>query len=476
MVNPMSSTMHGQQIEIRDVTHKHTPEVRTAARNKIYVRSVTGNVESIRRITGFLFLALFFLLPWITYSGSQAILLDFSEQRFHLFGLTLWPQDLTLLAWLFIVSAFALFFVTALWGRVWCGFMCPQTVFTFLFVWIEEKVEGARNKRIHLDKQPWSVHKLLKKTVKHGAWLTLALITAVTFVGYFMPVRTLTSDLVGAELAFWPMFYVVLFTFCTYGNAGWMREMMCTHMCPYSRFQSSMFDNDTVTVTYNRERGEGRGPRSKKLSVEQYKSKGLGDCIDCNLCVQVCPTGIDIRNGLQYECINCGACVDACNDVMSKMGYQQGLISFASLNALKGKASTLLRPKVIGYFVVLTLMVVAMSFDIVTRPPLDIDVVRDRTSLYRETFDGGVENVYTLVIMNKAQYAQQFSIDVVGLMTPTLHGDLTVNIEGGQLIRHPITVRLDNQNIRQAVTAFSFTITNQDGVQVSSDSTFIFRF
>ena len=254
----MSKAIPGKQIEIIEVTHNS---------RKIYIRAVKGKIETLRRYTGLVFLALFLLLPWVTYQGQQAILFDFVAQRFHLFGLTLWPQDLTLLAWLFIVSAFALFFVTALWGRVWCGFMCPQTVFTFLFVWVEEKIEGARNKRIHLDAEPWSINKGLKKVSKHGAWAAISLITAFTFVGYFTPIRPFFVEIVSFELTFWAVFFVLFFALCTYGNAGWMREVMCTHMCPYSRFQSSMFDNDTLTVTYDKQRGEGRGPRPKKLSM-----------------------------------------------------------------------------------------------------------------------------------------------------------------------------------------------------------------
>ncbi|WP_099035778.1 cytochrome c oxidase accessory protein CcoG [Lacimicrobium alkaliphilum] len=467
--------MQGKPIQIRNITPGGAVEIHPTSRKKIYIRSVMGKIERLRRGTGLLFLSVFLLLPWLSYAGQQAILLDFTAQRFHLFGMTMWPQDLTLLAWLFIVSAFALFFVTALWGRVWCGFMCPQTVFTFLFVWIEEKVEGARNKRIHLDHQPFSLQKVLKKSVKHSLWLVIATITALTFVGYFTPIKTLVADFATFELGFWPLFFIVFFTLCTYGNAGWMRETMCTHMCPYSRFQSSMFDNDTVTVTYDRARGESRGPRPKKLSAEQVKTMGLGDCIDCNLCVQVCPTGIDIRNGLQYECINCGACVDACNGVMAKMGYEPGLISFTSANALKGKAAALLRPKVIGYFIVLLCMIAALSFELITKKPLDIDVVRDRANLYRETLNGSIENVYTLVIMNKEQHAQKVSISTEGLPKPVFHGKLSLTIEGGQMVRHPITIELDSQSIEQAVTPFSIIVTNESGDAVNSDSTFIFR-
>lgn len=471
----MSIPVHGQQIDILDITEAGATKVQPAQQDKIYVRSVKGKIESLRRVSGLFFLVLFLALPWISYAGQQAILLDFGAQRFHLFSLTLWPQDLTLFAWLFIISAFALFFVTTLWGRVWCGFMCPQTVFTFLFVWVEEKVEGARNKRIHLDRQPLSARKVVKKSIKHGLWLFIAFITAFTFVGYFTPIKALASDLLSFELAILPLLFLVFFMFCTYGNAGWMREIMCTHMCPYSRFQSSMFDNDTVTVTYDSARGEGRGPRSKKMGAETRQQKGLGDCIDCNLCVQVCPTGIDIRNGLQYECINCGACVDACNGVMTKMEYEKDLISFTSANALEGKPSSIVRPKVIGYFLVFVAMIAALSFDIAIRKPLDIDVIRDRNSLYRETLSGGVENVYTLAIMNKTQSKQVVTISVSGLAGAVVHGSRALQVEGGQLLRHPITVEVDSEQVNQSVTPIKIKITNENGDEVSSESTFIYR-
>jgi cytochrome c oxidase accessory protein FixG len=463
----MSKAISGNQVKIVDVTHNSS---------KIYVRAVKGKIETLRRYTGLVFLALFSLLPWVTYQGQQAILLDFVAQRFHLFGLTLWPQDLTLLAWLFIVSAFALFFVTALWGRVWCGFMCPQTVFTFLFVWVEEKIEGARNKRIHLDAQPWSIDKVVKKVSKHGAWTVISLITAFTFVGYFTPIRPFFVEIVSFELTFWPVLFVLFFALCTYGNAGWMREVMCTHMCPYSRFQSSMFDNDTLTVTYDKQRGEGRGPRPKKLSKAEYQQKGLGDCIDCNLCVQVCPTGIDIRNGLQYECINCGACVDACNGVMSNMGYEKGLIAFTSENALKGKKTSLLRPKVIGYLLVLIVMVSALVLDVVMREPLDIDVIRDRTSLYRETINGDIENVYTLVIMNKTQHEQRVKISIQGLTDGRIQGLTDVIVPSSQLIKHPISVAVSEEYVQAGTTPFSIIVSNEDGEGSRAESTFISPF
>lgn len=469
-----SNVIPVHNIEVKNPVKSVKVTSNASANDKIYIRAVKGKIETFRRIFGFVFLAMFALLPWLTYNGQQAVLLDFSAQRFHFFGLTLWPQDLTLFAWIFIIAAFALFCVTAIAGRVWCGFMCPQTVFTFLFVWVEEKVEGGRNKRIHLDNQPMHAGKLARKLSKHLLWLTIALLTALIFVGYFYPIDTLFINFATFELDFWPLFYVALFTLCTYGNAGWMREIMCTHICPYSRFQSSMFDKNTFSVTYDRARGEGRGPRSKKLGKEERHANGLGDCIDCNLCVQVCPTGIDIRNGLQYECINCGACVDACTDVMNKMNYEPGLIRFTSESALEGSAPNILRPKVVGYFLVLCLMMGLLFIDIYTRPSLDLDVVKDRRSLHRVSSEGAIENSFTLILMNKSQKTQDFNIDIEGLHDAHLIGSVQVRVAPGELVSHPMSVSLPVEKIVDTVSPFHFVITNAQREKAMQNSTFIY--
>jgi cytochrome c oxidase accessory protein FixG len=441
---------------------------------KIYVRAVKGVIETFRRYVGVFFIGIFLLIPWLTFNDQQAVMLNFVEQRFHFFNVSLWPQDLTIFAWVFIIAAFTLFFITVIFGRVWCGFMCPQTVFTFLFVWVEEFVEGTRHKRIHLDKQNFSIAKLTKKSVKHFSWLCIALITSLTFVGYFMPIRELFHDFLTINLSFWPAFYIALFMFCTYANAGWMREIMCTHICPYARFQSAMFDKDTYTVTYNDVLGEGRGPRSKKLSKTQYNDKGLGDCIDCNLCVQVCPTGIDIRNGLQYECINCGACVDACNDVMSKMDYPLDLISFTTQSTLSGEPPRITRPKVIGYFVVLIIMTGALVFDMVTRKTLDVGIIRDRNTLFNETFSGEILNVYNVLVRNKGQTMQNYQISLDGLPNAYIIGETNVTVNASQHLVQPITVAIDPQYLTESITGFKIVISNQQGDAAKQETNFIY--
>ena len=473
-----------EQIRVKDITpikiEKSAVQITKptyAARNRIYVRSVKGMLESFRRIFGVIFLGIFAIAPWIQYQGNQAILFDLAQQRFSIFSLTLWPQDLTILAYIIIVAAFALFFVTTFAGRVWCGFMCPQTTWTWIYIWFEEKFEGNRNKRIKLEQRKMDADKLIRKGAKHIAWISVALFTALTFVGYFVPINELFINFFTFNTGFWVAFWVIFFAVCTYGNAGYMREIMCTHICPYARFQSAMFDKDTYTVSYNATRGEQRGPRPRKLTPDEVHEKGLGDCIDCNLCVQVCPTGIDIRNGLQYECINCGACVDACNGVMDKMGYDKGLISFTSEHQLAGGITKIIRPKLIGYAIVLALMSGLLMYDILSRVPLEVDIIRDRNSLDRETNEGLIENVYTLKILNKSQLSQTYSVAVMGLTDPTFIGDTSITVQGGGVYTLPISIAVAPDNLKIGTQKIHFKVTtsvNGSIVEVEEPSTFIF--
>ncbi|MGS2721674.1 cytochrome c oxidase accessory protein CcoG [Paraglaciecola aestuariivivens] len=447
-------------------------------RSRIYVRAVTGMLENIRRFFGLLFLGIFVILPWLQFNQQQAILFDLAAQRFNIFGLTLWPQDLTLLAWILIVAAFALFFVTSFAGRVWCGFMCPQTTWTFIYIWFEEKIEGSRNKRMKLDQRKMDFDKFWRKTTKHLAWVAVALFTSLTFVGYFTPIDQLFVNFFTFNSSFWLVFWVLFFTACTYGNAGWMREIMCTHICPYARFQSAMFDKDTFTVAYNKTRGETRGPRGRKATAEENHAQGLGDCIDCNLCVQVCPTGIDIRNGLQYECINCGACVDACNGVMEKMNYPKGLISFTSETQLAGGQTKLLRPKLIGYATVLLLMLGLLVFEIMTRSPLEVDVIKDRVPMYRETGNGLIENVFTVKILNKSQISQRYQVSVIDLDGHVYIGEDQALVAGGEVFNLPISIAINPDKLTQEVTEFHFLVKSinqaENPIEVKQLSKFVY--
>ena len=385
---------------------------------KIYPRSVSGRFARWR--WGFVFLTqlVFYGLPWLEWGQRQAVLFDLASRRFYILGYVLYPQDFIYLTGLLVLSALSLFLFTAVAGRLWCGFSCPQTVYTEIFLWIERKVEGDRSARMRLDGRPMSLEKLGKKALKHGLWIALALWTGFTFVGYFTPVRELALEIVELRMGSWEVFWVLFYGFATYGNAGFMREQVCKYMCPYARFQSAMFDRDTLIVSYDQARGEPRGARSRAANPMQL---GLGACVDCTLCVQVCPTGIDIRNGLQYECIGCAACVDVCDSVMDKMVYPRGLIRFTTQNGVNGGWSRrriwsrVFRPRVLVYGVVLLALFLGLLFSLVARTPLKVDVVRDRATLARIVAGGKLENVYRLQIMNATERAQRYRITATGL-------------------------------------------------------------
>jgi cytochrome c oxidase accessory protein FixG len=364
---------------------------------KIYPRQVTGRFARLREIAVWVLLGLFYLLPWITIGGKQAMLFDLPARKFYLFGLTFWPQDFVYLALLLITAGLSLFFFTALAGRLWCGFACPQTVWTEVFIWIERWIEGDRPKRMKLDAAPWTTGKVLRKTGKQAVWIVFAAWTGFTFVGFFTPIRELGQNVLTLSLGPWETFWTIFYAFATYGNAGFLREQVCKYMCPYARFQSAMFDQDTLIISYDTERGEPRGGRRK--SVDRAAA-GLGDCINCTLCVQVCPTGIDIRDGLQYECIACAACVDVCDQVMDKMEYPRGLIRYTTENALKHGDTRIFRPRVLVYGLLLLAIFTGTVWSMTTRVPLRADLIRDRNALYRELPGGVVENVYTLKITN----------------------------------------------------------------------------
>ncbi|HYD95824.1 MAG TPA: cytochrome c oxidase accessory protein CcoG [Noviherbaspirillum sp.] len=413
------------------------------AREEIYPREIQGRYTTWRWIFVWLTQIVFYGLPWLSWNDRQAVLFDLTARKFYLFGLVLWPQDFIYLALLLIVCAFALFLFTAVAGRVWCGYSCPQTVYTEIFMWIERKIEGTRSARMRLDKQPMSVEKFTRKSAKHLAWGLVALWTGFTFVGYFTPVHELLAEAATLSFGPWEWFWVLFYGFATYGNAGWLREQVCTYMCPYARFQSSMFDSDTLVITYDRERGEPRGGRSKSA-----KSSSLGDCIDCSMCVQVCPTGIDIRNGLQYECIGCAACVDACNSVMDKIGAPRGLVRYATDNAMKDKLTPqqirrrALRPRVLIYSAIMLVIITASVVSLMMRTPVKMDVIRDRGSMGREVEDGMIENVYRLQIMNTDERPHKYKISVSGIDSIALASPDEVELKGTEARAVPVRVRV----------------------------------
>lgn len=402
-----------------------------ASHEKIYPRSVSGYFSNWRWGMVFLTQLVFYGMPWLEWGQRQAVLFDLGARRFYIFGLVLYPQDFIYLTGLLVISALSLFLFTAVAGRLWCGYACPQTVYTEIFLWIEKKVEGDRSVRLRRDAQPWSIQRLGRKSEKHFLWLAVALWTGFTFVGYFTPIKELGLEFVQMRMSSWEVFWTFFYGFATYGNAGFMREQVCKHMCPYARFQSAMFDKDTLIVTYDEERGEPRGTRSRKADPQALN---LGSCVDCTLCVQVCPTGIDIRKGLQYECIACGACADVCDTVMDKMGYEKGLIKYTTQNALKHhwtKSETwrhVFRPRVLIYATILTAIVIAMFVSLAMRTPFKVDVVRDRGVMARSVAGGKIENVYRLQVMNATEMTQRYKISVSGLTGLLVASDDTVSV------------------------------------------------
>lgn len=468
--------MNDKQIKVKNIpadSKKAAPVDRFNPKNKIYVRAVYGLHQLLRQRLGFLGMAAFMLLPWINYNGQQAVLFDIFNQQFNIFSFTFWPQDLTILAFILMIAAFALFLVTTFYGRVWCGYTCPQTVWTFIFIWFEEKFEGSANQRKKLDQRKMDFDKFWRKTAKHACWILFSLYTAISFVGYFTPIRELIPDLLTFSAGGYAVLNIVVFTVCTYGNAGWMREIMCLHICPYARFQSAMFDKDTFTVSYDAERGESRGPRGRK---QDPKELGLGDCIDCNLCVQVCPTGIDIRDGLQYECINCGACIDACDEVMERMKYPKGLISYTTERNLESsdEKTKAVRPKLIGYIIILLILTTALGVTIATRQTMDLDIIRDRNQLYRENVDGLIENTFTLKVLNKSQQSQTYRIELQGLKNYKVIGSQEITVEAGHSHSVPLSVVIDPYDLTKPVTSFNFVIspTNNPEDTLSQESNF----
>jgi polyferredoxin len=466
-----------------------------AAERKIYPRDIRGRHDALRRIAVFVLLGMYYVFPWLSWDGRQAVLFDLPARKFYVFGLAFWPQDFIFLALLLMIAGLALFFFTAVAGRLWCGYACPQTVWTETFLWMERWVEGDRARRIKLDAAPWTPEKIARKSAKHTLWLVFASWTGFTFVGFFTPIHDLAAR---APFGWsgWEAFWIVFYSLATWGNAGFLREQVCKYMCPYARFQGAMFDKNTLIIAYDALRGEPRGSRKRGLGSVQERARGLlspevaerwlaianlrpsaaakqlearsttgayerssdalaaglplppapppealGDCIDDTLCVQVCPTGIDIRNGLQYECIACGACVDACDSVMDRMGFPRGLIRHTTHNALVGQPTRVLRPRVIVYGLLLLSLIVGWGWGVMHREPLIAEALRDRNALYR--IDGDVvENVYTLKLVNKQESAQRFRVTLENGAPVLLPGGaLTVDAGPGAVVNVPLTLQ-----------------------------------
>ena len=437
-----------------------------ATKKRIHPRFTDGFYQRIRVFSMYFLLALFLILPWIKYDGRQAIWFDVPSQHYYIFGLTLFPQDFFFVAAFFIIAAFTLFMVTVYAGRVWCGYACPQTIWVHLFQHVEKWVIGDRNKRIKFDKEPNSASKIAKKLLIYFIWMLMSLITASTFVSYVSGTEALYGSwqfIGGIPFPDWPTWVWIsmfIFTFATYANAAYMREFMCIHICPYGRFQSVMFDKDTLIVSYDYNRGEPRGPRKKGTHPET-----VGDCIDCTMCVQVCPTGIDIRDGLQVECIQCAACVDACNDIMDKVGYPRGLIRYTTERQLvENEQSRYLRPKLFAYLLLLSVLIGVVGYALIDRVPLQIDVRGDRNQLSSMNAEGQIVNSYIIKVTNKTQAPHDYVLSITAPKGFTLNTRFeSIPLDAGESYDMPVSIAADPQAIEQTEVPVVFNIDSKDG-------------
>ncbi|MGV8838232.1 cytochrome c oxidase accessory protein CcoG [Cellvibrio sp.] len=438
---------------------------------QIVTRSFSGRFRNLRILGAGVLALLFFGTSWINWNGHQAILWDLDTRQFHVFGTTFWPQDFMLLSLVMIIGAFLLFAVTMVAGRVWCGYTCPQSVWTWAFMWVENITEGDRNQRIKLNSAPASFSKIAKRSAKHSVWLAMSIATGIAFVGYFIPVRELTVNLLQLEWFSTSAIWVFIVAALTYLNAGWVREKVCLHMCPYARFQSVMFDRDTLVISYDAARGDTRGSRKKD---EDPKALGLGDCIDCYMCVQVCPTGIDIRDGLQMDCIGCAACIDACDEVMDKMGYARGLVSYTSEAALAGEPTRMLRPRLVAYTTAIVIMLGALWFALDARELVDMSVVKDRTVLYRKNSDGDIVNVYRLKITNKTQMPAHYELHIANDARLSLARNFTLDLKPGEIVDMPMSVVMKGTSAESGMTHFDFVLVDSNKLSTREAANFIY--
>jgi cytochrome c oxidase accessory protein FixG len=440
---------------------------------KIYPMWVDGSYQRWRRVMLLVLLLIFYVSPWLTWNGQRGVHFDLEHRRFTLFFVTFVPEEFYLLAWALIIAAFTLFFVTVVAGRIFCGWACPQTVWSLVYFTIEYLVEGDRSARIRLDNGRWSAERIRKKALKFGLWGLLALSISITFMGYFQPLPEFLPRLFAGDLSTTEWAVIGLPAVATFMMQGVLREQVCFHMCPYARFQSVMFDRDTLIIAYDAERGEPRGKRRRGVEPEEA---GLGSCIDCKKCVSVCPTGIDIRDGLQYQCIGCANCIDVCNDVMDQMGYPRDLVRYSSENRDEHVKAHRIRPRLIGYLVMLMVVSSAFTWQVTHRDALSLDVSRDRSRLYRENWDGSVENVFTLHVQNRTKEAETYSLGVEGDAPFTWEGPREIEVAGGQ--RQSVSIRLVMSpdaptSAAQSPVFFSIEATDDPDANATKKSRFI---
>jgi cytochrome c oxidase accessory protein FixG len=434
------------------------------ARVPIYPKLVHGEFRLLKWVGMAVMLGIYYVLPWLRWdrganAPDQAVLVDLVRERFYFFFIEIWPQEIYYVTGLLILASLLLFFVTALFGRVWCGYACPQTVWTDLYIMVERLIEGDRNERIRLDKSSWTAEKAVKKTAKHAVWLLIAALTGGAWIFYFHDAPSLAANLFQGTADTTAYLFLGILTFTTYWLAGHMREQVCTYMCPWPRIQAALVDRDTLMVTYRQARGEPRGPHKKGQPWE-----GRGHCIDCNQCVAACPMGIDIRDGDQLECINCALCIDACNDVMKRVGLPRGLIAYDSLGHMEQKAQGVkarfrfVRPRVVVYAVALVAVAAVMLFALNTRATIDLNVLRDRNPTFVRLSDGSVRNAYTVKVMNRANASRHFTLSIDGL------NGFEVKVVGVERASLPIAFDVDGDRLRTLrvlVTAPAASLTDE---------------
>jgi cytochrome c oxidase accessory protein FixG len=455
-----------------------------ATRQRVYPKAVDGTVRRWKWVVLVLCLTAYYLVPWLRWdrgpgAPNQAVLVDIEHGRLFFFFIQIWPQEVYFLTGLLVLAAISLFVATSLFGRVWCGFACPQTVWTDLFMWVERQIQGDRNERMRLDKAPWTFNKLRKKGATHAAWLLIAAATGGAWIMYFNDAPTVVRDVLTAQASVEVYFFFALFTGTTYLLAGWAREQVCTYMCPWPRFQAAMLDENSLVVTYRDWRGEPRGKATKQ---------GIGDCVDCRACVNVCPTGIDIRDGQQLECIGCGLCIDACDDIMQRLDRRKGLVAFetlANLSAAKAEAAALppgparhdagmaarkpprfLRPRTLLYGVMLMAVASVMAGALLTRQEVTLSVLRDRAPLFIALADGSIRNAYTIKIANKTRSISELALDVEAAVP------VQVQVQEGRSLggnRFAVTTRPDG------ITQWRVLVTQPAGPSQRASSDIVFR-
>lgn len=430
-----------------------------AKREKIHPRIVFGYFTRLKALSGLILLGVFYTTPWLQWNDRQAVWFDLPTRKFYVFGITFWPQDFIFLTFLLTIAALTLFFFTTLAGRLWCGYACPQTIWTDAFIWMERLVEGDRPQQIKLDKMPLSLYKVRIKATKHALWIIFALLTGFTFVGYFVPIRDVWQHVITLNLFGWESFWLFFYAALTYGNAGWLREQICIYMCPYARFQSAMFDKDTLIIAYDKNRGEPRGQR--KIGSDHH-AQNLGECINCTMCVQVCPVGIDIRDGLQYQCVSCSACVDVCDSIMDKMNYPRGLVRYTTEHTLEGGKTHVIRPRMLLYGIILLSLFTGLLYSISQRALLDIDIIRDRNALYKETQEGLIENVYTIKIMNLDNVEHTYLLSMDGITGAKLMlNQSNISVASGVVGDIQVSVVADPKQLTQHSTEIWFKLATE---------------